>query len=329
MRAISIDKPGGPEVLQIRQVEQPAPGKGEVLVRVRAVGVNRADVLQRAGHYPAPPGVPANIPGLEFAGEVAAVADDVADWKIGDRIFGLAAGGTYAEFVVVHARTPSRIPDNLSFVEAAAVPEAFVTAYDAMISQCGLSAGEKVLITAVGSGVGLAALQLARATGAITIGTSRSADKLQRSSALGLHHAILVGSDGYDGYHETVLQFTENQGADVILELVGGAYLSEDLKCAALKGRIIVVGLMAGRKVETDLGVLLRKRLTLKGTTLRARPLEEKILAGQLLSQHIVPLLASGQLLPCVDKQFPIEQAAEAHAYMEDDGNFGKIVLTL
>ncbi len=326
MQAILIPEPGGPEVLTLCQVATPVPGKGEVRVIVRATAVNRADVLQRRGKYPAPPDAPADIPGLEFAGVVDALGEGVQEVKQGDQVFGLASGGCYAEYVVVNARCLAKIPAVLSFAEAAAVPEAFITAWDAMIEQSGLVAGETVLVSAVGSGVGTAAVQIARAVGARSIGTARCAAKLERAAQLGMDHGLLLSGEDFAS---SVLELTQGQGVDVVLELVGGNYLSQDIKCMAQKARLSLVGLVAGASCQLDLGSVLKKRLTIRGTTLRMRPLEEKISAGRLLVRHLVPLFASGALKPVVDHVFPLAQAAEAHALMERNDNFGKIVLEI
>jgi NADPH2:quinone reductase len=326
MRAIAIESHGEPGVLVPVIMPEPEPGHGEVLVRVHAAGVNRADVMQRRGFYPAPPDVPENIPGLEFAGEVAALGANVTNVAVGDRVYGLVAGGAYAEYVCLHSRALSKIPHNLGYVEAASVPEAFLTAYDAAVVQAQLKAGEYLLITAVGSGVGSAAVQIAKAIGAISIGTARSGHKLEQAEALGLNHGVLT-VDG--AFAEEVRAATDGAGVDVVLELVGGKYVAEDIECCAPKGRILVVGLVAGAKVQADLGTILRKRLTIKGTTMRARPLEEKIIAAQLLSKNLNPLFQEGILKPVVDRIFKLEEACDAHQYMEDNENFGKIILEL
>jgi putative PIG3 family NAD(P)H quinone oxidoreductase len=324
MQAVVISQFGAPEVLQLTKVADPDAGKGEVLVAVRATAVNRADVLQRLGRYPPPKDVPQDIPGLEFAGEIVAVGAAVDGWRVGDRVFGLAGGGTYAELLAVHGRCISRIPDNLSFEQAAAVPEAFITAYDAIVSQCQLAAGETLLITAVGSGVGTAATQIAQAIGARALGTARSQDKLERAKEYGLS----VGINAQSGqFAQAVLDATAGDGVNVILELVGGPYLPEDFKCVCLSGRIIVVGLTGGAKAEIELPLLLHKRLKLFGTSLRARPLEQKIVANHVLARNLVPLFAAGALKPVIDKTFPLEQAARAHAFMEDNQSFGKLIL--
>lgn len=326
MRAIVIKTPGGPEVLSLEQVDDPSPGKAEVKVRVKATALNRADVMQRMGHYPGPADAPPDIPGLEFAGVVEALGDGVTDWAVGDKVFGLAGGGTYADFVVVHSRCLSRMPVNLSFVEAASVPEVFTTAYDAMVSQCGLVSGETVLIHAVGSGVGVAGLQIAKLFGASVIGTARSEDKIDTARKQGLDHGIIV-RDGK--FAAQVKDITGGAGVDLVLDLVGGDYIGEDIHCAGQKGRIIVVGLVAGLHSSVDFGQVLKKRLTIKGTTLRMRPLEEKIIAARLLQNQIVPLFEKGLLKPVIDKVFPLSSASEAHEFMDKNQNFGKIVLEI
>jgi NADPH:quinone reductase len=330
MRAIVITKPGGPEVLELREVATPEPGPGQARVRIRASAVNRADLLQRMGAYPAPPDAPPDIPGLEFAGEVDAVGEGTRDVVAGDRVFGIVSGGAYAEAVVVHARTLAPIPGNLDFTEAAAIPEAFVTAYDAMVLQAGLSAGETVLVHAVGSGVGTAAVQIARAIGARAVGTARTEEKLDRAKALGMDHGIVPDKAGAaPAFAEKVRAVTRGRGADVVLELVGGAYVPESLASLAERGRLVLVGLMAGTRADVDLGVVLRRRLRIFGTVLRARPLEEKIAAGQVLAIHLAPLIAKGALRPVIDRVMPLADAAEAHAYLASNDTFGKVVLTV
>jgi NADPH2:quinone reductase len=324
MRAIVIARPGGPEVLELREVPDCKPSRGEVRVRIHATAVNRADLLQRMGLYPAPADAPQDIPGMEFAGEVDQVGEAVFEWKAGDRVFGLTGGGSYAEAVVVHSRALARIPDSLSFEPAAAAPEAFITAFDAMVTQAGLGSGERVLIHAVGSGVGSAAVQIAHALKTRSIGTARSPAKLERAKELGLDEGILVEGKGFA---DEVLRRTEGAGVDTILELVGGGYFAEDIACAAMRGRIVLVGLLAGARVETDLASILRKRLTVIGTMLRARPLEEKIEALQVFARRVVPLLATGALRPIVDRTFPLSEAGKAHTYMASNEGFGKVVL--
>jgi putative PIG3 family NAD(P)H quinone oxidoreductase len=330
MRAIVITRPGGPEVLELCDVETPEPGPGQVRVRIRACAVNRADLLQRAGAYPAPPDAPQSIPGLELAGEVDAVGAGVTELAMGDRVFGVVGGGAYAEAVVVHARTLARIPESLDFQAAAAIPEAFVTAYDAMVLQGGLGAGEVVLVHAAGSGVGTAAVQIARAIGARSIGTARSEAKLERARGLGMTAGIVPDvRDGAPVFAEQVKTLTEGRGADVVLELVGGRYVPESLASLANQGRLVLVGLLAGARADVDLGLVLRRRLRIFGTVLRSRPLEEKILAAQTLAHAIAPLFVSGALEPVIDRVLPLERAAEAHAYVAANEGFGKVVLTV
>ena len=336
MRAIVITKPGGPEVLELRDVALPEPSPGHVRVRIRASAVNRADLLQRMGAYPAPADAPPDIPGLEVAGEIDAVGSGVTEWTMGDRVFGVVGGGGYAEAVVVHARTLARIPAGLDFTQAAAVPEAFVTAYDAMVLQGGLGAGDVVLVHAAGSGVGTAAVQIARAVGARSIGTARTEAKLARAKELGMSDGVVPATrEGAPVFADQVKKLTQGWGrgeagggADVVLELVGGNYVPESLASLAPKGRLVLVGLLAGTRADVDLGLVLRRRLRVVGTVLRARPLEEKILAAQTLDRAIAPLLASGALKPVIDRVLPFEKAAEAHAYVVANEGFGKVVLT-
>lgn len=329
MRAIVITKPGGPEVLELREVAVPEPSPGQVRVRIRACAVNRADLMQRLGFYPAPPDAPQDIPGLEMAGEVDAVGAGVTELAKGDRVFGITSGGAYAEAITVHARTLARIPAGLDFTQAAAVPEAFITAYDAMVLQGELRTGDVVVVHAVGSGVGTAAVQIARAIGARAIGTARTEAKLDRARELGMDGGIVPGTkDGGPDFAARVKELTGGRGADVVLELVGGAYVPESLASLREKGRLVLVGLLAGTRADVDLAILLRRRLRMMGTVLRARPLEEKILAAQLLDR-LAPLFASGALKPVVDRVLPLEKAAEAHAYVATNEGFGKVVLTL
>jgi NADPH2:quinone reductase len=330
MRAIVITKPGGPEVLELRDVATPEPAPGQVRVRIRACAVNRADLMQARGLYPAPPDAPQDIPGLDLAGEVDAVGDGVTDLAKGDRVFGVVGGGAYAEAVVVHARTLARIPAELDFIHAAAVPEAFVTAYDAMVLQAGLAAGDVVLVHAAGSGVGTAAIQIARAIGARSIGTARTAAKLERARELGMSEGVVSTTEnGQPRFAAKVMELTQGRGADVCLELVGGNYVPESLQALAAKGRLVLVGLLAGTAAEIDLGRMLRRRLRMFGTVLRARPLEEKIIAAQTLQRRLAPLFVSGALKAVVDRVLPLEKAGEAHAYVAANEGFGKVVLTV
>jgi NADPH:quinone reductase len=325
MRAIVITKPGGPEVLAVVDRPQPEPARGEVRVRVRATAVNRADLLQRMGGYPAPADSPADIPGLEIAGEVDAVGPSTERFSVGDRVFGLVGGGGYAEQVVSHERALAKIPDGMSFEDAGAVVEAFVTAHDAIVTQAQLHSGEPLLIHAVGSGVGTAAAQLGRALGAFVIGTARTQAKLDRARELGMDAGIVVEA----GRFADPVRGIAREGAAVILELVGGSYVAEDLRCVQTLGRIALVGLMAGAKTELDLGLVLRKRVRILGTVLRARPLEEKIAAMRAFEAQVVPLLARGVVKPIIDCVMPLADAAKAHERMASNAGFGKIVLSV
>ncbi|HMI84139.1 MAG TPA: NAD(P)H-quinone oxidoreductase [Polyangiaceae bacterium] len=324
MRTIVVSRFGGPEVLTLVERARPEPSRGEVRVRVRAAGVNRADIVQRLGRYPAPSEAPSDVLGLEFAGEVEALGPGVTTWKVGDRVFGLVGGGAYAEALLTHERLLAAMPPGMSFSDAAAAPEAFITAYDAMTLQGKLALGETVLIHAAGSGVGTAAIQLAKVSGARSIGTARSAGKLDRARELGLDHGIVVTGPSFAG---EVARLTSGRGAHVVLELVGGEYLREDVGCVAHEGRIILVGLMAGVSVTLDLGAILRQRVLLRGTMLRSRPLEQKLDAMQAFARHVVPLLASGALRSVVDRVLPLADAAAAHTYVEQNQSFGKVIL--
>lgn len=324
MRAIVIREPGGPEVLEIRDVPSPVPPPGHVRVRVTYAGVNRADLLQRLGFYPAPPGVPADIPGLEYVGVVEALGDGVRERTVGERVYGIVAGGAYAEAIVAHERETARVPEGLSDEHAAALPEATLTAYDALVLQAGLAPGETVLVHAAGSGVGTAGVQVARALGCTVLGTSRTADKLVRCQALGLTHGIVPTSGRFA---DAVLAATGGRGVDVVLDLVGGPYLPETLRACAVGARILLVGLTAGRGAELDLGLLLTKRIRLQGTTLRARPLEQKIRAAQALDKNLGAWIAEGRVKAVVDRVFALADAPAAHAYVASDASFGKVLL--
>ena len=325
MKAVYINDPSPNAAVSLCEVDEPAsPLASQVLVRVRAAGLNRADLMQVKGLYPPPPGVSPNIPGLEFAGEVTEVGSDVTQWSVGERVFGITAGEAQAEFLITDALHLARIPDSLTFIEAAAVPEAFITAQDAVITQAALSAGETLLIHAVGSGVGLAALQIAKAIGARVIGTSRTAAKLAKCDEFGIDAGIVTAEPLFA---DAVAEANGGRGADVILDLVGGAYFSENIKCLAAKGRLMLVGLTAGRKSEIDLGVVLQKRLTLTGTVLRGRSFDEKAAVTRKFVDEIVPLLGSGRLRPVIDRVFAAADVSAAYDHLASNESFGKVVL--
>src|SRR2546428_526894 len=276
MKAVTITSFGGVAGLEIRDVpDAPRASLDRVRVRVRAAGLNRADILQRLGRYPAPPGYPQDIPGIEFAGEVAEVGDEVREWKIGDRVFGIIGGGGQSEFVTVPANHLARIPDRLDWAEAAAVPEVFMTAHDALFTHCRVTIGEHVLIHAAGSGVGTAAIQLVKAAGAFAYGTSRTAEKLERAKEFGLTASVVIDGDPAT-FAEASKKWTGGVGVNVVLDLVGAAYLNANLQSLATRGRLIFVGTTSGSRAEIDYSIAMHKRLRIMGTSLRIRSLEEK-----------------------------------------------------
>jgi putative PIG3 family NAD(P)H quinone oxidoreductase len=328
MRAAWISSFGGPEVLEIRQVDRPTINNEQVLVRVRASSLNRADLLQRQGKYPPPPGFPAEIPGMEFAGEVAEIGVSVRQWKIGQRVFGLIGGGAQAEYLATSEHLLAEVPANLSFEQAAAIPEVFVTAHDALWTQAGLRPGETVLIHAVGSGVGLAAVQLCRAIQAVPFGTSRTADKIEQAVPLGLEAGIAV-CENFDELGNAAQKWTAGKGINVVLDLVGGPYVKASQKLMANKGRMVLVGTVAGGNYELEARYMLSKRLRVWGTVLRARPLEEKIEVTRKFAAEVAPLLASGVLRPNIDSTFKLDEISQAHACLESNETFGKVVIQI
>jgi putative PIG3 family NAD(P)H quinone oxidoreductase len=329
MKAVKIVSFGGVEGLKVGDVpDAPQPTADRVRIRVRAAGLNRADILQRLGRYPAPTGYPQDIPGLEFAGEVESIGEDAGAWKVSDRVFGITGGGAHAEYVTVPESTLARVPDNLNWVEAASIPEVFMTAHDALFTQCKLQMGESVLIHAAGSGVGTAASQLVKAAGAFAYGTSRTPDKLERAKDFGLSESIAVGNDP-SLFTDAVKKWTGGDGVNVILDLVGAAYLKPNLEALATLGRLIFVGTTSGSKAEIDYGIVMRKRLRVMGTSLRTRSIEQKTTATRLFAEHVVPLLANMSVRPVIDSVFRIEEVREAHKRIESNESFGKVVLTL
>jgi NADPH2:quinone reductase len=330
MRAVVITSFGGVVGIGVREVDTPpVPTADRVRVRVHAAGLNRADILQRRGHYPPPPGYPPNIPGMEFAGDVESMGDAVCTWKVGDRVFGIAGGGAQAEFVVVPESNLARIPAELDWVEAGAMPEVFITAHDALFTRAGLHMGERVLIHAAASGVGTAAIQVAHAGGATVYGTSRTPNKLRRLHELnlGLDQSVAVGSQPAN-FVEAVQKWTNGAGVDVILDLVGGNYFAANLEALASRGRLICIGTTAGMKSEIDLGLLLRKRTAIIGTMLRGRSIEEKAEATRLFASSVLPLVSRGAIRPVIDRVYPANEIRDAHERMESNTSVGKIVLT-
>jgi NADPH:quinone reductase len=326
MRAAVLTRYGGPEVLEVREVERPVPGVQQVLVRVRASALNRADLLQRQGKYPAPAGESAEILGVELAGEITQLGPGVSQWREGDRVFGITGAGGHAEFIVVHERALARIPDGLSWQEAGSIPEAFITAHDALMTQAHVRPSERVLVHAVGSGVGLAAIQLARAAGAVPYGSARTAHKIERARAYGLEDGIVVHGD-LSIVAERTTHWTGGAGMQIVLDLVGGEYVAASVRAAAPKGRIMLIGTVAGPTSTLPLAMVLGKRLTIRGTVLRARPIEEKIAATRAFAEQVVPLFERGILRTVIDRVFPLAAIAEAHAHLESNETFGKVVL--
>lgn len=308
---------------------EPKAGPDEVLVRVRGSALNRADLLQRAGGYAAPADVSQDIPGLEFAGEIAQSGKDAHRWQKGDRVMGIVGGGAHAEFLTIHQDALFASPPNLEWPAAGGVPEVFITAYDAL-QQAGFKEGEDVLVHAVGSGVGLAATQLVKALGGRAFGTSRTPDKIERAKEFGLESGFAVAEpSSLTGLSNFAKDVTGGRGFDVVLDLNGGPYFVASLDAMALKGRIVLIGGVAGGKAEVELYKILRKRLHIIGTVLRARSLEEKIALATTFGQDVVPLLASGSVQPVIDSVFPLEQIANAHRRLESNETFGKVVLTI
>jgi putative PIG3 family NAD(P)H quinone oxidoreductase len=328
VKAVVITRFGGPDVLEIRDVPQPHPGPDEVVVHVRGTALNRADLLQRAGRYAAPPGAPQDIPGLEFAGEIAELGADAHRWQKGDRVMGIVGGGAHAEFVTTHQDALIAVPPNVEWSAAGAVPEVFITAHDAL-RQAAFKAGDNVLIHAVGSGVGLAATQLVKAMGGRAFGTSRTPDKIERAKEFGLESGYEVPEPSSLTELAAFARSVTGGGFEVVLDLNGGPYFAASLEAMAMRGRIILIGGVAGGKAEVDLYQILGKRLHVIGTVMRARSLQEKIATAIVFGQEVVPLLANGSIQPVIDSVFPLEQIADAHRRLESNETFGKVVLTI
>jgi putative PIG3 family NAD(P)H quinone oxidoreductase len=323
VKAVLIDRPGDETVLRVGETEAPKPGPGEIRIRVAATAVNRADLMQRQGLYPPPPGA-SPILGLECAGEVAELGAGVTTWKVGERVMALLAGGGYAEQAVVDAGSVMRVPDALPLAEAAAVPEVFLTAYLNLFELGELAAGGSALVHGGGSGVGTAAIQLAKAAGARIFVTAGSRDKCERCTALGADLAIDYRSESFE---QRVREVTDARGVDVVLDSIGAAYLAGNLASLAIGGRLVLIGLMGGAKAEVGLGPLLVRRLSVIGSTLRTRPAAEKaaIVAG--FERRFGADLAAGRIRPIVDRVLPLEAVAEAHRAIKASEHFGKIVL--
>ena len=325
MRAVVLRSHGGPDVLQFEDVASPIIGEQDILVTVAATALNRADLLQRMGFYPNPFPSGPEIPGLEFAGTVAAIGEKVTAWSIGDRVMGITSGGAYAEQLSIHERQAMAVPSGMSLHDAAGIPEVFITAWDALVVQGGLTSGRWAMVHAGASGGGTAAIQLCKAIGARIVVTC-SGGKVEACRALG---ADVVVDYGTQDFVTEVAAATGGAGVDVIVDVIGGDYVERNVASLAVKGHIIQVGVMAGKPVSFNVGLLLGKRATITGTVLRARPLEEKIAISQRFASELLPLFDSGELKPVIDSTYAFAEIASAHEYMATNGNVGKIVITV
>ena len=325
MRAVVLRSHGGPEVLEIQDVETPVPGNDDISIDVVATALNRADLLQRMGLYPNPFPDDVEIPGLEFSGTVRSVGAHVRRWKVGDPVMGIVSGGGYAQQLVLPERQAMRIPTGISIADAAAIPEVFITAWDALVVQGVLTSGRWALVHAGGSGVGTAAIQICKAIGA-RIAVTCSAGKVAACRALGADVVVDYGSQDFVA---EVASATAGVGVDVVLDVIGGDYLERNIAALATKGRIIQVGVMAGKPVLFNVGALLGKRAAIIGTVLRARPVEEKISISQRFASEVLPLFDAGVLQPVIDRRYQLDDIAAAHEYMASNGNTGKIVIDI
>ncbi|HEX5542136.1 MAG TPA: NAD(P)H-quinone oxidoreductase [Micromonospora sp.] len=323
MHAITIPEPGGPDALVWAEVPDPQPGPDEVVIAIKASAVNRADLLQRQGHYPPPPGAPP-YPGLECSGVITAVGADVTEWQLGQEVCALLAGGGYAEQVAVPAAQLLPVPAGLDVADAAALPEVACTVWSNLVDVAGLRRGEKLLVHGGGSGIGTFAIQLGAALGVTVIATARATDdRHDRLRELGATHVIDYSTEDF------VAKVKELGGADVILDIIGAAYLSRNIDALATGGRLVVIGMQGGRKAELNLGALLAKRGSIFATALRARPLEQKAAIVRGVWEEVWPLVEAGRIRPVIDRRLPMAQAAEAHRVIESSEHLGKVLLTL
>lgn len=325
MKNIAISEAGGPEVLIPAESKRPEPGPDQVLIKVAAAGINRPDVLQRLGLYPPPPGA-SEIPGLEVAGEIIAINGDFDTPAIGDRVCALLHSGGYAEYAVADAGLCLPVPDNLTATEAAAIPETFFTVWSNVFERGQLKPGETLLVHGGSSGIGTTAIQLARAFGSPVFATAGTDEKCAACRQLGADPAINYRRQDFVA---ECLTATDGRGVDVILDMVLGDYLNRNLQVAAEDGRIVVIAGLGGFRTKADFQPLLRRRLTITGSTLRPRPVAFKAAIADGLRRHVWPLLEAGTIKPVIDRTFPLEQAAEAHRLMESGGHIGKIVLRI
>jgi len=324
MTAIEVPEPGGPEALVPATRPLPTPGLGEVLIKVAAAGVNRPDVMQRQGGYPPPPGAP-DIPGLEIAGEIVGVGESAGEWQVGMSCCALVAGGGYAEYCLAPAALCLPIPDGLTAVEAAALPETFFTVWTNVFQRGRLQGGESILIHGGSSGIGTTAIQLAVQFGARVFTTAGTLKKCAACEELGAERAINYRDEDFA---EIIAELTGGRGVDVILDMVGGAYFQRNLQALALEGRLVIIAFLGGPKADANFLPLMLKRLTVTGSTLRPRTVEQKAEIAAELRDKVWPMLATGRVRPIMDSTFPLAKAAEAHARMESSGHVGKIVLT-
>ena len=325
MTVIEITEPGGPEKLAISRRPIPKPGLGEVLIQVAVAGVNRPDCLQRQGGYPPPPGA-SEIPGLEVAGTIVALGDAVTEWQIGDAVCALLTGGGYAEYCVAPAPQCLPVPDGLSLQQAAALPETFFTVWSNVFDRARLQPGEILLVHGGTSGIGTTAIQLGKAFGSPVFATVGGAEKIQPCLNLGAERVINYREEDFV---QVVKEATHNRGVNVILDMVGGDYVQRNLSALAVEGRLVYIAFLRGAKVELNLGAVMMKRLTITGSTLRARPVADKAHIAQSLRQRVWPLLADGTIRPVIDRVFPLSEAAAAHAIMESNRHVGKILLRI
>jgi len=325
MNVVEIAAPGGPEQLRPATRPVPKPGEAEVLIRVAAAGVNRPDVMQRQGRYPAPEGA-SDLPGLEVAGEIAALGPKVSGWAVGDRVTALLPGGGYAAYAVASASLCLPVLDGMSMIEAAAIPETYFTVWTNLFTRGGLKAGERVLIHGGTSGIGTTAIQLANAWGAHVFATAGSAAKVQACERLGAAKGIDYHTQDFV---EVVRELTGGQGVDVILDIIAGAYVARNIDAAALEGRIVCISLLGGARAEINMNKILMKRLTLTGSTLRSRTVAQKAEVAAGVLQNVWPILRSGRARPVIHATFPLAEASEAHRLMESSQHIGKIVLTI
>jgi putative PIG3 family NAD(P)H quinone oxidoreductase len=323
MLAVVVTAPGGPEALQVAEIPEPRAGDREITIRVAAAGINRADLLQRMGHYPPPPGA-SDILGLEVSGVVASIGAGVTGIAEGDRVMALLEGGGYAEVAAVRARQVVPVPANIDLIDAGGVPEVFITAHDALFTRARLQDGETLLVHGGGGGIGTAAIQLGREHGCRVLVTAGSAAKLARCVELGADAGI---NYALEDFVTRTRELTEGRGADVVLDIMGASYLGRNLEVVATDGRVVVIGMQGGTHADIDLGVMMRRRVSLISTALRARPAAQKAAIVAAFAAEVVPRLAAGALRPVIDRVLPFEAAGDAHRLMEAGGAVGKILL--